>query len=156
LGLHICDFSTIFYTFYKNQQNWEHCLRSTLYLGPWNCWGLTEMPSVCTKAPGKIGEPSIGSLRAAGGGPRRNPVSSSAGTGQARAEGELRDPWALFRGSLGTEAPPACPLGGAARRRPQERLPRSGCGAGGCHTCFSKENQVQTYMHARIKFHAYS
>jgi hypothetical protein len=24
-----------------------------------------------------------------------------------------------------------------------------------CHTCFSKENQVQ-YMHARIKFHAYS
>jgi hypothetical protein len=26
----------------------------------------------------------------------------------------------------------------------------------GCHTCFSKENQVQTYMHARINFHAYS
>jgi hypothetical protein len=26
----------------------------------------------------------------------------------------------------------------------------------GCHTCFSEENQVQTYMHARIKFHAYS
>jgi hypothetical protein len=25
-----------------------------------------------------------------------------------------------------------------------------------CHTCFSKENQVQTYMHAKIKFHAYS
>jgi hypothetical protein len=25
-----------------------------------------------------------------------------------------------------------------------------------CHTCFSKENQVQTYMHVRIKFHAYS
>jgi hypothetical protein len=25
-----------------------------------------------------------------------------------------------------------------------------------CHTCFSKEKQVQTYMHARIKFHAYS
>jgi hypothetical protein len=25
-----------------------------------------------------------------------------------------------------------------------------------CHTCFSKENQVQIYMHARIKFHAYS
>jgi hypothetical protein len=25
-----------------------------------------------------------------------------------------------------------------------------------CHTCFSKENQVQTYMHARIMFHAYS
>jgi hypothetical protein len=25
-----------------------------------------------------------------------------------------------------------------------------------CHTYFSKENQVQTYMHARIKFHAYS
>jgi hypothetical protein len=25
-----------------------------------------------------------------------------------------------------------------------------------CHTWFSKENQVQTYMHARIKFHAYS
>jgi hypothetical protein len=25
-----------------------------------------------------------------------------------------------------------------------------------CHTSFSKENQVQTYMHARIKFHAYS
>jgi hypothetical protein len=25
-----------------------------------------------------------------------------------------------------------------------------------CHTCFSIENQVQTYMHARIKFHAYS
>jgi hypothetical protein len=24
------------------------------------------------------------------------------------------------------------------------------------HTCFSKENQVQTYMHARINFHAYS
>jgi hypothetical protein len=22
--------------------------------------------------------------------------------------------------------------------------------------CFSKENQVQTYMHAKIKFHAYS
>jgi hypothetical protein len=27
---------------------------------------------------------------------------------------------------------------------------------GHCHTCFSIENQVQTYMHARIKFHAYS
>jgi hypothetical protein len=27
---------------------------------------------------------------------------------------------------------------------------------GSCHTCFSKENQVQTYMHARIEFHAYS
>jgi hypothetical protein len=25
-----------------------------------------------------------------------------------------------------------------------------------CHTCFSKENQVQAYMHARINFHAYS
>jgi hypothetical protein len=25
-----------------------------------------------------------------------------------------------------------------------------------CHTCFSKENQVYSYMHARIKFHAYS
>jgi hypothetical protein len=25
-----------------------------------------------------------------------------------------------------------------------------------CHTWFSKENQVQTYMHARIYFHAYS
>jgi hypothetical protein len=24
------------------------------------------------------------------------------------------------------------------------------------HTCFSKENQVLTYMHAKIKFHAYS
>jgi hypothetical protein len=23
-----------------------------------------------------------------------------------------------------------------------------------CHTCFSKENQVQTYMHVRINFHA--
>jgi hypothetical protein len=28
--------------------------------------------------------------------------------------------------------------------------------AGICHTFFSKENQVQTYMHARINFHAYS
>jgi hypothetical protein len=27
---------------------------------------------------------------------------------------------------------------------------------GPCHTYFSKENQVQTYMHARINFHAYS
>jgi hypothetical protein len=25
-----------------------------------------------------------------------------------------------------------------------------------CHTCFSNENQVHNYMHARIKFHAYS
>jgi hypothetical protein len=25
-----------------------------------------------------------------------------------------------------------------------------------CHTCFSEENQVQTYIHARIKFHTYS
>jgi hypothetical protein len=25
-----------------------------------------------------------------------------------------------------------------------------------CHTCFSKENQVQTYMHVKIKFHPYS
>jgi hypothetical protein len=28
--------------------------------------------------------------------------------------------------------------------------------AGGCHTRLSEENQVQAYMHARIKFHAYS
>jgi hypothetical protein len=76
-------------------------------------------------------EPAIGSLGAAGGGPRRNPASSSAGTGRAWAEGELRDPWALFRGLLGAEVPPACPLGGAGRRQPQEPLPRSGCGAGG-------------------------
>jgi FtsZ-binding cell division protein ZapB len=27
---------------------------------------------------------------------------------------------------------------------------------GMCHTRFSEENQVHTYMHARIKFHAYS
>jgi hypothetical protein len=36
---------------------------------------------------------------------------------------------------------------------------KGGCGAlmlNICHTYFSKENQVQTYMHARIKFHAYS
>jgi histone deacetylase 1/2 len=26
----------------------------------------------------------------------------------------------------------------------------------GCHTRLSEENQVHTYMHARIKFHAYS
>jgi hypothetical protein len=26
----------------------------------------------------------------------------------------------------------------------------------GCDTCFSKESQEQSYMHARIKFHAYS
>jgi hypothetical protein len=25
-----------------------------------------------------------------------------------------------------------------------------------CHTYFSKENQVHNYMHAKIKFHAYS
>jgi hypothetical protein len=25
-----------------------------------------------------------------------------------------------------------------------------------CHTCFSKENQVHTYMYARIKFYTYS
>jgi hypothetical protein len=31
-----------------------------------------------------------------------------------------------------------------------------GCGRSDCHTCFSKENQVQIYMHAGIKFHAYS
>jgi hypothetical protein len=30
------------------------------------------------------------------------------------------------------------------------------CFDGKCHTRFSQENQVQTYMHARIKFHAYS
>jgi hypothetical protein len=33
----------------------------------------------------------------------------------------------------------------------QRRLPGAGC-----HTRLSEENQVQTYMHARIKFHAYS
>jgi hypothetical protein len=27
---------------------------------------------------------------------------------------------------------------------------------GSTHTCFSEENQVHTYMDARIKFHAYS
>jgi hypothetical protein len=30
------------------------------------------------------------------------------------------------------------------------------CGELICHTRFSEESQVQTYMHARIKFHAYS
>jgi hypothetical protein len=25
-----------------------------------------------------------------------------------------------------------------------------------CHTCFSEKNQVHNYMHAKIKFHAYS
>jgi hypothetical protein len=29
-------------------------------------------------------------------------------------------------------------------------------GEGPCHTCFSQENQVHNYMHARIKFHAHS
>jgi hypothetical protein len=89
------------------------------------------MPSVCTKPPEKIREPAIRSLGAAGGGPRRNPASSSAGTDRAWAEGELQTPMALFQGLLGVEAPPACPLGGAGRRRPQERLPRSGYGTGG-------------------------
>jgi hypothetical protein len=38
---------------------------------------------------------------------------------------------------------------------PADQAPHTPRG-GRCHTCFSKENQVQTYMHARIKFHAYS
>jgi hypothetical protein len=43
---------------------------------------------------------------------------------------------------------------------PRERsraapLPRP-FGWGACHTRFSEGNQVHTYMHARIKFHAYS
>jgi hypothetical protein len=58
------------------------------------------MPSVCTNPPEKIKEPAIGSLRAAGGGLRRNPVSSSAGTGRAWAEGELQTPRAPFWGSV--------------------------------------------------------
>jgi hypothetical protein len=39
---------------------------------------------------------------------------------------------------------------GGAEQRKQRML------ACRCHTCFSEENQVHTYMHARIKFHAYS
>jgi hypothetical protein len=88
------------------------------------------MPSVCTKPPEKIREPAIGSLGAAGGGPRRNPASSSAGIGRLWAEGVLQTPMAQFRCSLWDEVPPACMLGGAGRRRP-ERLSRSGCGTGG-------------------------
>jgi hypothetical protein len=30
------------------------------------------------------------------------------------------------------------------------------CASRSCHTRLSEENQVHTYMHARIKFHAYS
>jgi hypothetical protein len=32
------------------------------------------MPLLCTKTPRNIGEPAIGSLGAAGGGPRQNPA----------------------------------------------------------------------------------
>jgi hypothetical protein len=61
---------------------------------------LTHIPLVCTNPPEKIREPAIGSLGAAGGGLRRNPASSSAGTGRAWAEGELQTPRCPFRDSV--------------------------------------------------------
>jgi hypothetical protein len=82
------------------------------------------MPSVCTNPPEKIREPAIGSLRAATGGLRRNPASSSAGTGRAWAEGELQTPRVPFRGLVAEgEGSARWGAGGQARWLPRPAVP---------------------------------
>jgi hypothetical protein len=69
-------------------------------------------------------------------------------------------PISLCVGILGTRAASSCPV----PRRTRPELPHSPSRVppaerahrGPCHTCFSKENHVQNYMHARVKFHVHS
>jgi hypothetical protein len=62
LVLHFSDFSTIFYEFYKNQKNTYTICDSLFRPGPWNSLGFTQVLLLCTKTPGNIEEPAIGSL----------------------------------------------------------------------------------------------
>jgi hypothetical protein len=44
-------------------------------------------------------------------------------------------------------------MGSAVAGHPSDGATKTNSQSALCHTCFSKENQVQTYMHARIYFH---
>jgi hypothetical protein len=55
------------------------------------------MPLLCTKTPGNIREPAIGSLGAAGGGPHRNPARPAVLLAGKVGERDLGLPRARFR-----------------------------------------------------------
>jgi hypothetical protein len=73
---------------------------------------------------------------------------------QGKATPGTHQPKALARWArTGLADPLARPNQGQGRLQPSFPIRFS---RASCHTCSSKENQVQTYMYARIKFHANS
>jgi hypothetical protein len=82
------------------------------------------MPLLCTKTPGNIGEPAIGSLGAAGGGPRRNPVRPAVLLAGKVGERDLGLTRARFVRLVGEERLSAGVDDGTRRRPPRERLLR--------------------------------
>jgi hypothetical protein len=112
--------------YYKNQQNWEHYLRSTFYLGPWKVFGFTSIPLFRKWAPGNNWGLAIGSPGAAGGGPAKIPASSpmhaaEKGRGNARVS-----PRAWFAPELEVGVAPARGLDGTRRRTSLRACPRRG------------------------------
>jgi hypothetical protein len=61
---------------------------------------------------------------------RPNSGEPAAGSGRARAEGDLRGPWARFRQEFGAVVLPARGLGGAGRRLPLDYSLRRALGRG--------------------------
>jgi hypothetical protein len=92
LGLHFSEFATIFYRFYKNQQNPCTIEDSTCNKVPGKIWGLTIIPLLCGLALKKKSPLAIGPL---GTGRRRsgrtpaNLQPGSAGRGRGTVYGFL-------------------------------------------------------------------
>jgi hypothetical protein len=106
LGLHFSDFPTIFYAISKFQQKPSVCglpLRKTWFHAMWPLGSSAVWPNYSELA---------------------------AGTGQARAKGDLRGPWARFRQEFGATVLPTTGLGGAGRRLPLDCSLRRALGRG--------------------------
>jgi hypothetical protein len=120
LGLHFSKFSTIFYGFYKNQQNTYTIWDSLLRPGPWQFWFLTKIPSVHTKHPEKKEGDAIGSSGHGGGGSGQNSGEELAREGRGRVEDGPGLTTGRFVVEVGTEGRLAAGLGDADWRRPRD------------------------------------
>jgi hypothetical protein len=83
-------------------------------------------------------------------------TSRSADIGRNRTRVELPAKPNCTRATAGGPSQGGNSAGGDREIVPHRDPGGVGSDDGSFHTCFSKENQVQAYMHAWINFHAYS
>jgi hypothetical protein len=110
LGLHLSDFSMIFYTFSKNQQTGNTIWETALNGSPWKVFRFTSITLFRRWAPRNNWEFAIGSSEATGGGPTKILASSRVlaaekGRGSARVSPRVR-----FAPELEVGVAPTCGL----------------------------------------------